>query len=78
MVNVINDNDKFIRVALEYGERKGIFTTEMLYDYILHKKIKFKKTMTKRRIGFTLSNCGFFEKLGKKNNMNYYKVKENV
>lgn len=77
MVNVINDNDKFIRVALEFASKRGVFTSEMLYDYILNRDIKFHKSMTKRRIGFKLSTCDLFEKLYKKKNTNYYMIKEN-
>lgn len=73
MGEVITDRMKFNRVALEYGDLKEIFTSEMLYDYILNHNIKFRKSMSKNRIGFNLATHPLFEKVGRKNNMNYYR-----
>lgn len=73
MVDTVTDNMKFNRVALEYSDLKESFTSEMLYDYILNHNIKFRKSMSKNRIGFNLATNPLFEKVGRKNNMNYYR-----
>lgn len=40
---LISDYDKLMNVAEDYSDKHELFTSEMLYDYLLNTKIKFKK-----------------------------------
>ena len=74
----ITDNDKLIRIALEYASIKRVFTCRMLFEHILRNDIKFKKSMDTRRIGYNLSSSPLFKKLYKKKNVQYYTLTEEV
>ena len=74
----LSDRDKLIKITLEYAKVKNsIFTSEMIFDYILNQNIKFKKAMSTRRIGRTLSTeKDVFMKMDKVRNHQYFKVNE--
>ena len=70
---VISDYDKLMNVAEDYSDKHELFTSEMLYDYLLNTKIKFKKNMNTRRISRLLLSSKNYEKAYHKNNRNYYR-----
>ena len=75
-MNRIPDEEKITNALVEYTKTHDVFTTEMLYDYILNRKIKFKKMLIVKRLGRNIARHPLLEKAYKKNNINYYKVKE--
>lgn len=72
-----SDNEKLDDILKEMVDNCGEFSSEMVYDYILNRDIKFKKDISTKKIGYYISTSGKFEKFRNKNK-NYYKVKEGV
>ena len=72
-----SDNEKLDDILKEMVDNRGEFSSEMVYDYILNRDIKFKKDISTKKIGYYISTSGKFEKFRNKNK-NYYKVKEGV
>lgn len=65
------DDEKLLEIVNRYAKTHPIFTADMVFDYIFHKKIKFRKAMSKRRVGFFLSKSKQFKKTEKSGKIIY-------
>lgn len=70
-----NDTKKLIFHTKKLQKKHSIFTSEMVYDYILNNNVKFHKVMTKKRLAQYIHSCGEFQRVYKKDNKNYYTLK---
>lgn len=70
----ISDFDKLILIARVYANFKEVFSPDMLYDFLLDSGIKFRKTMTCRKIGIFLSQSKRFKCTEKKCNRKFYEL----
>lgn len=68
-----SDIDKLLELAVEFGNMKDVFTSDMLYDYIISKNVKFHKDMNRKRIGNNLVKDKRFSVV-KKTFINYYSL----
>ena len=67
------DDVKLMRIVREYSKARPIFTSEMVFNYLFNRKIKFLKEMNKTRIGMIISRSNEFDVV-RKRNVNYFVV----
>lgn len=68
-----NDIDKLNRIVLSYAYEYDEFTVDMLFNYLHDNNIKFKKDMSRKRIGYHLSQNPNLSII-RKGNVNYYRL----
>lgn len=68
---MITDEQKLYNIIKEVSNKNEVFTSEMVYDYIFNRSIKFRKNMSTKKIGYYISTSGKFDKFKTKNRTHY-------